>query len=290
MALKKKIVLLGDSAVGKTSLIKRYVFDQFEHSYISTVGSKVTKKKLMIPGPNRTESLTFLIWDVIGREGFHALHSRTFIGIHGAILVADLTRKETLESLERYWIPFLFKVVEKTQMVFVCNKSDLKDDYQYQLGDLEDIAKRYDGVVTNVLGKRLKQAYSTSARDGTNVEKAFETLGHLVVAEHEREDPVRKICEILRATRIRRNSDKTTPIGALDAIIVNIFEDIQDSRVATLILRQEIARAGVDINDPKKERLYRLVEYLADAEMDFLTEEKVLTNLVERKKMVENIC
>lgn len=287
--MKKKIVLLGDSAVGKTSLIRRYVFNQFEFSYVSTVGSKVTKKKIKITGPNRTVDLTFMIWDIIGREGYHALHSRTFVGVHGAILVADLTRKETLENLEKYWIPYLFKVVEQVPMVFVCNKSDLIGDYEFQSEELEDVAKRYSGLVSDILGKELRLNYSTSAKDGTNVEKTFESLGHLVLAEDKVEDPVKKICEILRATRIRRDSDKTRPIGALDAIIVDYFEGFKDSRVAMLILRQEVSRAGIDVNNPEKEGLQKLVEYLADAEMEFFEEDIVFSNLDRRRKLVNNI-
>jgi small GTP-binding protein len=286
---KKKIVLLGDSAVGKTSLIRKYVFNQFELTHISTVGSKVTKKNLTVPTPNKTVDLTFMIWDIIGREGYHALHSRTFVGVHGAILVADLTRKETLESLERYWIPFLFKVVENVPMVFVCNKSDLKDEYAFQPEEIADMAKRYNGNVDCILSSDLSSCYTTSAKDGINVERTFETLGHLVLAENELKDPVKKISEILKATGIKRNIDKTTPIGGLDSIIVDFCEGYKDSRVAMVIIRQEIARAGIDINNPKKEGLHKLVEYLADAEMEFLDEDTVFTNLERRNELTRNI-
>ncbi len=112
MNLKKKIVIIGDSAVGKTSLIRRYVFNQFQDSYITTIGSKVTTKECIIKRPLHSVEITFVIWDLIGREGYKGIHARTFAGVSGAILVADLTRKETFENLERYWIPLLFKVVD----------------------------------------------------------------------------------------------------------------------------------------------------------------------------------
>jgi small GTP-binding protein len=289
MTIKKKIVLLGDSAVGKTSLIRKYVFNQFELAHISTVGSKVTKKNLTIKRPNKTADLTFMIWDIIGREGYHALHSRTFVGVHGAILVADLTRKETLESLERYWIPFLFKVVENVPMVFVCNKSDLKDEYAFQPEEIQDMAKRYNGVVDGILTDELSSSYTTSAKNGSNVERTFESLGHLVLAEKSSKDPVKKISEILKATGIKRNIDKSTPIGGLDAIIVDFCEGFKDSRVAMVIIRPEIARAGIDINNPHKGGLHKLVEYLADAEMEFLDEDTVFSNLDRRYELARGI-
>src|SRR5207237_2201408 len=122
--VKRKIVLLGDSAVGKTSLVRRYVFDLYEDSYVTTIGSKVTRKELRIQRPDKTVTLNMMIWDILGREGYTSLHARTFAGVHGAILVSDLTRGETLRSLEEYWIPLLFKVVDKVPLVFVCNKTD----------------------------------------------------------------------------------------------------------------------------------------------------------------------
>lgn len=280
--MKKKIVLLGDSAVGKTSLIRRYVFNQFEDSYIATIGSKVTMKELKIKRPERTVNLRMMIWDLIGREGYHALHARTFVGVHGALLVSDLTRKETLESLERYWIPFLFKIVEDVPLVFVCNKSDLKGEYEFDPDELVDIAKRYNGHVERILPSGLEPNYSTSAKDGSNVEKAFLSLGHLVLSAKELVDPVKELYQSLVATGIRRTSDKTKPIGALDEIIVDFCEGFKDSRLSMLILRQEFARASLDIRNPTRDGILKVVEYLGQAENEFLDEKTVLDNLERR--------
>jgi hypothetical protein len=211
------------------------------------------------------------------------------VGVHGAILVADLTRKETLESLERYWIPFLFKVVEDIPMVFVCNKSDLRDNYAFQPEEMEEMAKRYNGFTDGILTNGLSSSYTTSAKDGINVERTFESLGHLVLTKKSYEDPVKRISEILKATGIKRNIDRSTPIGGLDAIMVDFCEGFKDSRVAMIIIRQEIARAGIDINNPKKEGLHKLVEYLADAEMEFLDEDTVFLNLERRSDMARSI-
>jgi small GTP-binding protein len=289
LTVKKKIALLGDSAVGKTSLIRRYVFDQFESSYISTVGCKITKKNLLIRRPDKIHNLTFLIWDLIGRKGYQAVQTRTFVGIDGAILAADLTRKETLKSLERYWIPLLFKVIDNVPMIFVSNKSDLNDDFEFQPEELGDVAKRYGGAVEGISGGSYKTSYSTSAKDGVNVEEAFMTLGHLILAEGNYEDPVRKVCEILTATGIRRNTDKTSPIGALDAIIVDFCEGFSDSRMAMVILRQEIARASLDINKPTKDGILGAVEYFAEAENEFMEEETVISNLKRRREMAYDV-
>jgi small GTP-binding protein len=289
LSLIKKIVLLGDSAVGKTSLIRRYVFDKFEDSYIATIGSKVTKKELQIHSGKKVVDLTLVIWDLIGREGYHALHSRTFAGVHGALLVADLTREETLNSLEQYWIPLLFRVVEGIPLVFAFNKSDLEGEFEFELEDVVDITSKYNTGHDRILTLGLESCYSTSAKNGSNVEKAFESLGHLILSPDSLKDPVKELYENLMATGICRTSDKTTTIGALDAIIVDFCEGFEDSRIAMLILRQEIARAGIDVRSPSKEGIFKVVDYLAEAESEFKDENTMVSNVKKRLKWAKNV-
>lgn len=289
MTVRKKIVLLGDSAVGKTSLIRRYVFDQFQDSYISTIGSKVTMKELRVRTPERTVDLTLMIWDIIGREGYHALQARTFVGAHGAILVADLTRKDTFSNLERYWIPFLYEIAESAPLVFACNKSDLKGEYEFEFEEFDDIASRYYTGSEEILPRELNAGYATSAKDGGNVEKLFESLSHLVLSERGVKAPVEELYESLVATGIARSSERTTAIGALDAVIVDFCEGFEDSRTSMLILRQEFARAGIDINSPTKDGVMKVVEYLAEAESEFKDEETIASNLERRRELALNI-
>jgi small GTP-binding protein len=289
VAIKKKIVLLGDSAVGKTSLIRRYVFDQFEDSYISTIGSKVTRKEFRLFVKKQPKDIVFMIWDLIGREGYHALHSRTFVGVHGAILVADMTREDTLTTLEKYWIPFLYKVVEFVPLVFVCNKLDLKSEVQFDLKELSEVASRYNVNVEEVLPKDHSTSYSTSAKTGDNVERAFETMGHLVLSSDEMIDPVKEVYEGLVATGVKRSADTSTAVGAMDVIITDFCDGFDDPRLAMLILRQEVARASMDINNPTKEQVLRVVEYLAESENEYKNDEDVKKNLMRRLKWADRI-
>jgi small GTP-binding protein len=289
MELKKKIVIIGDSAVGKTSLIRRYVFNQFQDSYITTIGSKVTTKECIIKRPHHSVDITFVIWDLIGREGYKGIHARTFAGTSGAILVADLTRKETFENLERYWVPLLLEVVDNVPLVFACNKSDLEGKYVFEPQDIVEIADRYNGHIDGVLPKGLATSYSTSAKTGSNVENTFESLGHLLVSCFESSDPVKELYENLIALGIHRSSDKNTPIGALDSIIVDFCGGFEDSRTSMLILRQEIARSGTDINNPTKEGVLKVVEYLAEAENEYMDEKTVMANLDRRRNWARKI-
>ena len=97
--IKKNIILLGDGAVGKTSLVRRFVTDQFSDKYITTIGSKVTKKEIYLDtGDDRTH-MVLLVWDILGQKGYRFTQALSFGGIEGALLIADVTRKETLGSL-----------------------------------------------------------------------------------------------------------------------------------------------------------------------------------------------
>lgn len=280
--MKRKVVLLGDSAVGKTSLIRRFVFDQFEDTYILTIGSKVTKKQLRIARPNGTVDLTMMVWDLLGREGYRAFHARTFAGVHGAVLVADLTRRETLDSLERYWIPSLFQVVENVPLVFAANKADLEGDRAFEPEAMAAMASRFNVGLEDFLPGGLAAVHATSAKTGDNVERAFEALGHLMLAGRRPEDPVRDLYESLLARQVGRSADTTTAIGALDAILVDFVESFGDPKLAMMVLRQEVVRAGVDVRRPHREGLLKVVDYLAEAEHDRADREAVVRNRERR--------
>ncbi len=287
MAVKTKVVLLGDSAVGKTSLIRRFVLDAFEDSYIATIGGKVSRKNLRVAAPNGTVDLSFMIWDLIGREGYVGFHAGTFAGTRGAVLVTDLTRRETLESLERYWIPLLFKVVGPIPLVFAGNKADL-NGHAFSADDLAAVASRHAAGARRPLPSHLEATYATSAKTGANVERVFESLGHLVVAGST-PDPVKELYEAVVATGLRRSSDLRTPVGVLDAIIVDFCDGFDDPKTAMVILRQEVARAGLNINDPTPEGIRRAVEYLAEAETEFKDEKVVAANRERRRRWAEGI-
>jgi small GTP-binding protein len=287
--VKKKIVLLGDSAVGKTSLIRRYVFDQFDDNYIATIGSKVTKKELVLHQSKKRVNLSLMIWDLIGKEGYHSLHAKTVVGVHGAFLVVDFTRKDTIKSLEKYWIPFIFKVVGPVPLVFASNKFDLKEEFQFDFDDLLIISSKYNQDFNPGLPDGFESSYTTSAKTGENVEKAFESLGHMLMVKKEESEPVKELYESLIATGIQRSTDTTSPIGALDTIIIDFCRGFEDSRMAMIVLRQELARAEIDISNPTKDSILKAVGYLAEAENEFNKNDVVLANLERRMKWAKSI-
>jgi small GTP-binding protein len=179
--LKFKICLLGDGAVGKTSLIRRFVEDAFRDDYLLTIGTKTSKKRVIIKKPEFQKDLniTLIIWDIMGQISFRKLLHPTYLkGARGAILVCDLTRKETLEHLDD-WIDSLYVEGKVVPSVFVGNKCDLVDNHAFGKAELESVASAYDSPF-----------YITSAKTGEFVEEAFRTLSMRIITEMAKVDPI----------------------------------------------------------------------------------------------------
>lgn len=162
--VQRKICLLGDFSVGKTSLIRRYVEDRFDDKYLSTIGVKISRKSLQ----RKDNTLNLLIWDLAGGDDFSKMGASYLRGAVGAIIVCDLTRQPTLAALE-YYTEQLRAVNDKAVIVFAGNKCDLIDERVIAESDLQ------------ALSDQINASYLlTSAKTGENVENAFERLADLI--------------------------------------------------------------------------------------------------------------
>ncbi|MDM8519231.1 Rab family GTPase [Anaerolineales bacterium HSG6] len=169
-SLQKKVCLLGEYAVGKTSLVRRFIEGVFEDKYLSTIGTKVSRKKLQATRGTQNIDLTMLIWDLAGGEKFDRMMRNYYRGSAGAILVCDLTRPETAEALERYAKDF-WSINAKAPLIIVGNKADLVDERRVSDEDLAVVAE-----------KCRAKYFTSSAKTGKDVETLFQTLGNEVIA------------------------------------------------------------------------------------------------------------
>jgi len=151
--IRKKILLLGDFSVGKTSLIRRYVDDTFDDRYLTTIGVKISKKMLQI----EDTKCELLIWDVEGNTPTKSIPLAYYKGASGAIFVTDVNRSETFEQLQEKIDTFL-KTNPDSKYVIAHNKSDLLSEDQKEKFNLN----RY--------------TFLTSAKEDKNVEQIFVTL------------------------------------------------------------------------------------------------------------------
>jgi len=162
-----KICLVGDSVVGKTSLIRRYVFDEFDDRYLSTLGTKVITRKMVLSYPELElqVDVKLVIFDVIGEKSFRPLLRDAFFqGANGLMAVCDATRGETLDSLED-WTRNAYEVTGKVPVHLMANKMDLKDDVVVSESEISKASRVLDSPYD-----------FTSAKTGENVEKVFELV------------------------------------------------------------------------------------------------------------------
>lgn len=172
--VKRKILLLGDGAVGKTSLIRRFVHDVYDDYYLSTVGTKVSKKSLWIvlPATRATIEVDMTIWDIMGEPEFRgALQQAYFAGAQGVLAVCDLTRQRTLDGIYS-WVETIDVVAERPSLLVVANKSDLPEKAQFGEPEIRALAAS--------LGCGYLLA---SAKTGLNVQIAFQALTRSIFAD-----------------------------------------------------------------------------------------------------------
>ncbi|KAK3036912.1 hypothetical protein RJ639_030877 [Escallonia herrerae] len=156
-----KIVLIGDSAVGKSNLLARFARDEFYPNSKSTIGVEFQTQKMEING----KEVKAQIWDTAGQERFRAVTSAYYRGAVGALLVYDISRRQTFDSIGR-WLSELHTYSDMNVVtILVGNKSDLKDARE----------------VSTAEGKTLAEAQGlffmeTSALDSSNVAAAFQTV------------------------------------------------------------------------------------------------------------------
>lgn len=169
ISLSKKVCLLGDFAVGKTSLVRRFVYNLFDDKYLSTIGVKVSRKVIIVPRDEGLTELTLMLWDLAGSEEYNMMRASYLRGAAGAIIVCDLTRPVTLDSLAGYAAE-LRRASPDARAIVVGNKADLSDQRQIS-----------DGQIVGQAAALQAPYYLTSAKTGANVEALLRHLGQILI-------------------------------------------------------------------------------------------------------------
>ncbi|XP_060680017.1 ras-related protein Rab-10-like [Hemiscyllium ocellatum] len=162
-----KVIMVGDSNVGKTAILKRLTEDNFHASFIPTIGIDFRVKTIKI---NENNTIKLQIWDTAGQERFHALTTHYFQGSNGLMLVYDITNLKTFTNIT-YWIKDTNEYAgNNVGRILIGNKCDMLAARQVSWDN----------------GKRLAQEngmqfFETSAKEDMNIEKAFATLGEEII-------------------------------------------------------------------------------------------------------------
>lgn len=247
--IKKKVVLLGDGAVGKTSLVRRYVIDKFADDYIATIGTKVTKKDMHLEHAGHPVDLVLMLWDVLGQKEYSTTHESSIRGAKGAIVVYDVSRPETADSILEFWLPLLNRVAGYVPYVMTANKIDLAADR----GVEEEKLKQMTGGVPGFL---------CSAKTGEQVEEAFLALSTLLLAQGD-------IPDTMTVGEEAMGGPGNTVASVADVIIMDFCKNFGGLESGMPVIRQQFARAAIDVNHPTREGLRRAIYLLAEVERGF---------------------
>jgi len=170
-----KLILLGDSCVGKTSLINQYVEKTFEEDYKPTIGVSIVKTSVILSQIKSKVSL--ILWDIAGQEKYQKYRKYYFEGCVGALFVYDITRKTTFNNIKSKWYEDFKKYIGLKNSVYllVGNKNDLVDERNVDKEDGKNLANEINAA----------DFIETSAKNGDNVEKAFLRLIQKILSNYE---------------------------------------------------------------------------------------------------------
>jgi small GTP-binding protein len=171
ISMKMKVCLVGEPAVGKTSLVRRFVFNTFDPKYFSTIGTNIWKKKLQLTHPlnNDTLDVDMIVWDIMGQKQFRdLLRDAYFFGAKGVIVVCDSSRRETFDKLV-YWIEAVTEITGDIPKFLIANKIDL-GNVSFEENEIEETAKTFECPYQ-----------MTSAKTGEFVEEVFSNLAGRII-------------------------------------------------------------------------------------------------------------
>ncbi|MFX1269503.1 MAG: Rab family GTPase, partial [Promethearchaeota archaeon] len=155
---------IGDPGVGKTSLVKKFITGQFSRDYKASIGTNLFIKKL---DSDTDEEISLNIWDIAGQERWVKMRHLYYRGSDGALIVGDLTRKNTFYQITKFWIPDLKRNCSGIPIILLANKNDLKPDISKT--EIEEISNKI----------KANSIMYTSAKNGQHVEESFKLISEL---------------------------------------------------------------------------------------------------------------
>ena len=178
-----KILILGDSSVGKTTLLLKYVDGYFPTVYVATIGVEYKIKRININGID----ISLQIWDTAGQERFRGITKNFMKGADGIIYVYDITKKSSFESLKN-WIFQSEEATEGFKKIIIGNKIDLEKERQITNESLNKFCQS-----RNIKGMEV------SAKNDVNVNECFETLAKLIIEGKSKEQLIERYSEARRS-------------------------------------------------------------------------------------------
>ena len=180
-----KIVLIGNVSVGKSSIIRRFVHNDFNNSYLCTVGTELFRKTLLI-GDNKNVNL--LIWDTCGQERFRAVTRQYFNDTYAILLVFDLTNKKSFNNLNSWYEEALNYINDDKCLFFLLgNKWDETEKIVVESDEIKNFMRKK---------QKLKKYFEVSAFNGHNIDLAFDKISRHLIMKYSGDEIVKKMKEL----------------------------------------------------------------------------------------------
>ncbi|MFX1569970.1 MAG: Rab family GTPase [Promethearchaeota archaeon] len=166
-----KIIVIGDPAVGKTSLLTNFCGDKFNYEYIPTVGVNITKEPVTIKNEmGKDITVNLMVWDIAGQPQFYMLHRPYFNGADGMMLVYDITRSSSFSNINNWYSTSVKYGLSGIPRILIGNKIDLKDERKIILPMAEHLSEKIGAPF-----------FETSALTGENVKSIFQKIAELTL-------------------------------------------------------------------------------------------------------------
>ena len=157
-----KILLLGDSSVGKTCFLKRYTDNTFQDAYLSTIGFDFKFKLITL---NSGKQVKVQLWDTAGQERFRTIAKSYYKGAHGILLMYDVTNRRTYDNIKKWLNQIRDEAGNRISIILVANKIDCEDKRQVTKEEGESLAKSCNLPI-----------FEASAKDSININESFQLL------------------------------------------------------------------------------------------------------------------
>ena len=251
----KKICMCGDSSVGKTSLIRRFVHGKYDEKYITTLGTVISKK--LITYPEYDFNVNLQIWDISGQAEFKRIQKSAFRRADGALAICDLTRPETAANLYK-WIANLHRVTgNKVPVIVMANKYDLVEGKMEHLKNIRKVFRDLNCPI-----------YSTSAKTGLNVELVFDNL-----AERLGKGPLvprrMKAEELVVMPEVFEN-----PFAFLDYALDRYSVEFGDEELSLKMIREQVETGGNEFVKMPPEEALKMMNHMIEVIHNFRSEEE----------------
>ena len=165
-----KIIVIGEPAAGKTSLVKKFVSSHFSTDYRASIGANMFIKDIIL---DSGQEVKIQLWDIAGQERWIKMRHIYYKGAQGALILGDLTREKSFTQIEKFWVPDVKNFCSEIPIILIANKNDLNRELSEE-------------TVLSLAEKiKAKDILFTSAKTGENVEKAFKLIAKLVLKINE---------------------------------------------------------------------------------------------------------